>query len=904
MTYRVLIADDEAPLRKQVARICSELGWEVDTAANGDEALEWMQRQSHQVFVFDRKMPGLSYLELIHRATELEKAPAILIITGYADVSSAVEAMKEGVLDFIEKPIDIENLKNILVQAAKYHDGCIRSLKAQQELDRSVRDIGKTNERFRAMLQLTHDAIFLLSARTGEIVDCNTTACEQLGYSRSDLLGKSLRDIEISTDCTSWEALLSRIRSKGSLVIEGTQRTKKSLECPVELSLSLICLASGEYITALARDITERKQMEEELQKRTRDLEERVKELRCLYGISKIAETHAISLDEIIQRIVDLIPSAFRYPKNICARVLIENRTFPTDNFRETVWKQVCDIIVGEDPIGTLEVYSLKEPGEKESQSFVCEEKDLLGVIAERLAKFIQQNRAESDLEQARNEASIEAAKLRSMVEGMGEGIVCANELDRITEANDWFLDFIRMPREVVLGSNLLAICSEAIPEDVHSIVEKFRTGEEVEKAVVNRNFMGREVTIRIQPVFHDSRYKGFILNVIDIGDVVEARKKAEETSQFKSEFLSRISYEMRTPLDGIMGMTGLLLETDLNDEQRLFLETVNDSALSLHSLVGDIQDLSKSQERILDIEPCDFDLRAVVEEALNDAQRKYEKEKFEFACHFEDDSHFLLQGHGDCLANVITIMLEDALKHCKGEEIVLYVSQSESAQNRIELECIVSGAPDKKSDDRNAGKRKNAERNQYPGDDIRTSLLRDLIEMLDGTVWMEDDEGDTPKLCLSVPFAVQPSDDERGKAPSGVAGEDGEKHCHVLLVDDSAVSRMITGRFIEKTGNRVTVAEDGESALKMLNSGPFDLIFMDVEMPLMDGFETTKRIRQDPSSKHIPVVALTAHAMESVRNQCIKAGMDDYISKPVSFEEIQKSIEKWGFRRAEKKSE
>ncbi|MFH1740189.1 MAG: PAS domain S-box protein, partial [bacterium] len=220
-----------------------------------------------------------------------------------------------------------------------------------------------------------------------------------------------------------------------------------------------------------------------------------------------------------------------------------------------------------------------------------------------------ERKRAQEALEQAKNQAAMEASKLRSMIEGMEEGVVFADESATVTEVNDWFLDVVRIPREMVVGAKLWDIHPEKVREKVRSIVEDFRRGRRSEKIIVNRKLMGHEVTLRIQPIFHDGEYKGIILNVIDIGDVVEDRKKAEEMDRFRGEYLSRMAVEMRTPLDGIGEMTKLLLDTNLNDEQRALIESVNDCAISLNSLVSDIQDASKIKERKLDIELSAFDL-------------------------------------------------------------------------------------------------------------------------------------------------------------------------------------------------------------------------------------------------------------------------------------------------------
>lgn len=756
MTYRVLVADDEAPIRKLVARVCRELGWEVDLAADGDEALDLMKRGPHDVFLFDIKMSGLSGLELARRVTEYEEAPAVLIITGYPEVGTAVEAMKEGVLDYVPKPVEIDRLKDLLLRAAQYHDGRLRMLQAQREHEESVRNIEEANERFRAMLELGHDAIFLFNARTGEMADCNARACKQLGYTRQELLQASLMQIGRLPPFTDWDSLVNRLRKTRFLVVEGIQRTKTGVEFPVEISLSFAYLTSGEFITAVARDITERKRAEQALE------EERIKTAR-------------------------------------------------------------------------------------------------------------------------------EAAKLRSMIEGMEEGVVFASEADVITEVNDWFLELFQMPREMVVGTRLWDLDSDGIPGEFRSVVEEFRQGLRREGLLAHRDLKGRPVSIRVQPIFQDEDYRGVILNLIDVTELVEARKKAEQASQFKSEFLAQISYEVRTQLDGILGMMNALLHTDLSEEQRLLLETANDCATSINSLVNDIQDISRIEQRTLDMEPSDFDVREIVQEASGEVNADAEKMGMEVVTRFERDLPVLVRGYGDHLAHAIAIVLEDALHLLKSKTLILRVAQKAREGNRIRLLIAVSVSEDVAEE--------SVQRTAYPGTDIRVSLLGSLLDMLHGGAWAETADGEIRRLCFDA-FVEAPVETDMPSASANLRIGEDERKLRVLLVEDSCVSRAVAKTYIQRAGCEATVAESGEEALDILRREHFDLVLMDVEMPGMDGLEAVKRMREDPLLSEVPVVAVTAHALKEDRERFLRAGMDDCITKPVSPESIRAAIARWGTHR------
>ena len=500
--------------------------------------------------------------------------------------------------------------------------------------------------------------------------------------------------------------------------------------------------------------------------------------------------------------------------------------------------------------------------------------------------------------EETKREGDVESLKLRSMIEGMEEGVLFVNESDVVTEVNDWFLNLIRVPREMVVGKKVIDLQPADIVPELRSILDDFRRGSRAEKLVVNREFMGLSVTVRIQPIFHDGKYTGVILNVIDISDLVEAREKAEEASRFKSEFLTRMSFELRTPLDGITGMTSLLLSTDLSEEQRRCLRVIEDCGKTLVTLVSDIQDISKIETRELDIEPSDFNLDLAIDEALSYVRQKEETGKVELLSLVEDGVTRSVIGHGDHFRQAIIILLEDSLKLREQDRIALHIRQEALTEDTIDL-FITVGEPDKASLELgNSVDGAAIDRVRYPGADVRVTLLRDFVDMMGGTVWMETLSEKFLRFCLRVSVEPQPLE-ETISTVTEPAEDVKDKKCHILLVEDSLVCRTVVAKFIQRTGSSIAVAENGKEALDILRKERFDLVFMDIEMPVMNGFEAVKHIRDDPSLRNIPVVAVTAYAMKNDRERCLEAGMDDYISKPLSSKDIQCAIEKWGKSRS-----
>ncbi|MEW6235481.1 MAG: HD domain-containing phosphohydrolase [Candidatus Omnitrophota bacterium] len=264
-SYSILIADDDSFVRSIVEKVGLELGWSVDLAANGEEALKRVRERSHQVFVLDVKMPAPSGIELARKIMEREEAPAILILTGYAEMDRAVEAVKEGVFDYIQKDtIEIEGLKRALKHAAMYHESRLWGLHIRREREKTFRDIDRANKEFQAIIQLSSDLIFILNARTGQITDCNESACEKLEYSRKELLAKHMFDLSPTFNQATWEETVKRLQNGKLPEIETLFHRQSGENFFVEISLAYVGLETGEYVAAIARDITVRKRLEEE----------------------------------------------------------------------------------------------------------------------------------------------------------------------------------------------------------------------------------------------------------------------------------------------------------------------------------------------------------------------------------------------------------------------------------------------------------------------------------------------------------------------------------------------------------------------------------------------------------------------------------------------------------------
>lgn len=549
------------------------------------------------------------------------------------------------------------------------------------------------------------------------------------------------------------------------------------------------------------------------------------------------------------------------------------------------------------------------ESGTKRRRELECNGRSLVSKSGRKLGAVLAMTDMTA-VNAARAEKESSAKMLQSLIDSCPLGITVFDKNGRIVLWNPGSEKIFGWKAEEVVNATIPYTLEDHREEMRLSLNEAMKTRQKVEISAERLTKFGKKIAIQISllPLFNDqNEVYGCMGVVIDVSDIkeretklLEANRALEAASVAKSEFLANMSHEIRTPLNGVLGMTELMLTEERTASQDDKLRIISSSTQSLITIISDILDFSKIEAGKLELERLDFNFDSLIDESYEVLRTLADGKGITLVKKSPHNKSKTFVGDPGRLRQILVNLVGNAIKFSEGGEVKtrLEISDSDSGRKRVRVEVEDMGIgihPDALAHLFKAfSQADSSTTRRFGGTGLGLSISKRLVSLMNGKMGVESELGsgsmfwfevDLDEVCSlgfshSFPINAKPTPAE-------------PKATRILVVEDNPINQKVALGLLAKLGYSADIASNGKLAIEAVASNSYDIVLMDCQMPVMDGYQATKAIRSSDHHPDVTIIALTANSMKGDREKCLNAGMNDYLAKPLGLASLKSVLEK-----------
>lgn len=777
-------------------------------------------------------------------------------------------------------------LMMLLLAARRSHDFINQNIDLRIATMEKERSLQSSEQRFKTLLEKSTDAFFLHD-RNGRFLEVNQQACLNLAYSRDELLAMSMFDIEVGQNREELVRQWDKIQLNQTVLTEGVNRRKDGTTFPVEASIGLVSIDNEKLISVSIRDISERRRIEQERTTFARILDDSWNEIYMI---------DAESL-RFIQVSKGALANIGYSKSEMCEMTPFDIKP----DYDEAAFRMLLQpLICGESNLLTLETEHQRKDGtvypvEIRIQLMEKEKRPIYVSIVQDISERVMAESRIMELAQFPEEAVSPIFRItgKGLINYANPASQPLREFWGIQVGEQVPVSFARLIKRAMRARTPVGHvihCCERIFNLILSPVSE-------QDAVY---VYGLDITQQQKDQLELRQHKEQLEEMVEkrTSELEAATALAMEASKAKSQFLSNMSHEIRTPLSSIIGYAEILQEgKKITKEQEKAVAAILSSSEHLQNIISDILDLSKIEANKMELELLPVDLKKILHDIEVLVRHQATNKGLNFTVKCMNDIPYLITSDPMRLKQILLNLCSNAIKFTQQGFIKIRLFTNENRE-RLNIEVSDSGiglTTEQVNKLFHAfAQADSSTTRKYGGTGLGLTLSRQLAELLGGDLLVSSEYGKGSKFTLVLPLEIISADRPVANT-EGVNQSQTIAHRlqgRALIVEDTPLMQELIATHLTKMGLDCDLAENGRVALELIQQHDFDLVFMDLQMPVMGGLETTQHLRQ--SGYRIPIIALTANVLAEEKNTCLEAGCNNFVSKPVSRQRLYEVAAKY----------